>query len=54
MDGERLCPGFEELCMVHADLTEPSKAAPLHIGVFNQGYKVVKVRNLSYYAALAA
>jgi hypothetical protein len=51
MDRELLYPGFEELCTIHADLSESMKAAPVQIGVFNQGYKEVKVRRSFVHAA---
>jgi hypothetical protein len=43
MDSERLGPGFERLCTVHADLTEPWKVAPVQVGVFGKQYKEVEV-----------
>jgi hypothetical protein len=51
MDRERLCAGFEKLCTIHADLTVPMKAAPVQIGVSNEGYKEVKVKSSIVYAA---
>jgi hypothetical protein len=44
IDREHLCPGFEELCTIYADLTGPTEAAPLQVIGLNQGHKEVQVR----------